>query len=178
MSFAVYFYDNSNGTVDYDEINTTERPTCADKATLYSPMQLFSYFTTVADFITKPFLVYLSFAKVKNGLFKYFTLNLMATCSVITIADLVIDGINIVTFVANTNNDLCRNQKLHYIVLHISLLLWNGCIDFIRKQFSIIVPHHLTHLVLFIPLFVVITMVKFYTFLPPISMLHWDLFQH
>ncbi|VDM91627.1 unnamed protein product [Onchocerca ochengi] len=69
MSDAIYFYDNRPDDLDYGEINITDRPICADRATLYNPMLLFSYLTTVAAFIIIPFLVYLSFAKVKDGLF-------------------------------------------------------------------------------------------------------------
>uniref|UniRef100_A0A8R1TNM1 Uncharacterized protein n=1 Tax=Onchocerca volvulus TaxID=6282 RepID=A0A8R1TNM1_ONCVO len=109
-SDAIYFYDNRSGNLDYREINTTDRPTCADKGflcpTLYSPMELFPHLANVADFIIISFLVYLSLAKVKDGLFKYFTLNLMAICSVMTIADLVIDGINTVDLITNIPNSV------------------------------------------------------------------------
>uniref|UniRef100_A0A1I8EAT0 G-protein coupled receptors family 1 profile domain-containing protein n=1 Tax=Wuchereria bancrofti TaxID=6293 RepID=A0A1I8EAT0_WUCBA len=225
MSYALFFNDNSNGSLHHGEVNTTDRPICAQKglscrlydslylAALYNTMELVSYFTTVADFIIIPLLVYLSFSKVKDGIFKYFTLNLMAVCSIITIADLVVDIINIINLFADvgenkkhllvllllkkyrirrwarrclsfgniwihalalyaaiicyllygnpifyTKHFVYKSQKLHYVILHISLLLWNSCIDFMREQFSIVMPYHLTHLILFIASFTVAAM--------------------
>uniref|UniRef100_A0AAF5Q5A1 Uncharacterized protein n=1 Tax=Wuchereria bancrofti TaxID=6293 RepID=A0AAF5Q5A1_WUCBA len=209
MSYALFFNDNSNGSLHHGEVNTTDRPICAQKGlscpALYNTMELVSYFTTVADFIIIPLLVYLSFSKVKDGIFKYFTLNLMAVCSIITIADLVVDIINIINLFADvgenkkhlyrirrwarrclsfgniwihalalyaaiicyllygnpifyTKHFVYKSQKLHYVILHISLLLWNSCIDFMREQFSIVMPYHLTHLILFIASFTVAAM--------------------
>ncbi|EJW73597.1 hypothetical protein WUBG_15502, partial [Wuchereria bancrofti] len=74
---------------------------------LYTAMQLVSHITTIADLIIIPLLVYLSIAKVKDGLFKYFTLNLMAICSMMTTADLVADIINII----NLFVDVGENKK-------------------------------------------------------------------
>ncbi|EFO15398.1 hypothetical protein LOAG_13114 [Loa loa] len=110
MSGAIFFNNNSNdGNLHYGGINITERPICAEKGfscpALYSTIQLISYFTTVADFIIISFLVYLSIVKVKDGLFKYFTLNLMAICSMITISDLMIDITNIVDLFTNVSEN-------------------------------------------------------------------------
>uniref|UniRef100_A0AAF5Q4G2 Uncharacterized protein n=2 Tax=Wuchereria bancrofti TaxID=6293 RepID=A0AAF5Q4G2_WUCBA len=168
-------------------------------------MQLVSHITTIADLIIIPLLVYLSIAKVKDGLFKYFTLNLMAICSMMTTADLVADIINIINLFVDvgenkkhlyqirywaqnclrsgniwfhalalyaavvcylpyanpifyTKHFVNKSQKLHYVILHISLFLWNSCIYLIRKQFSIVMPYHLTHLILFTALFIVAVM--------------------
>ncbi|VIO92509.1 Uncharacterized protein BM_BM17425 [Brugia malayi] len=179
-------------------------------------MQLVSHITTIADFIIIPLLVYLSIAKVKDGLFKYFTLNLMAICSLMTTADLVADVIDVVDMFVKVDKStkylyqiqhfarhfltlgsiwfhalalyaavICylpyanpifytkhfvnKSQKLHYVILHISLFLWNSCIYLIRKQFSIVMPYHLTHLTLFIALFTVAVMasVEIYKYKPP-----------
>ncbi|VDM11996.1 unnamed protein product [Wuchereria bancrofti] len=225
MPNAVFFKGNINSSFYHEESNITERPICAEKETydciylaaLYSTMQLVSHITTIADLIIIPLLVYLSIAKVKDGLFKYFTLNLMAICSMMTTADLVVDIIDIVVMFVKVNNStkyllvllsyqiqhfarhfltlgniwfhalalyaavICylpyanpifytkhfvnKSQKLHYVILHISLLLWNSCMYFIKEQFSIVMPYHLTHLILFTALFTVAVMVKSCKFL-------------
>ncbi|VDM15744.1 unnamed protein product [Wuchereria bancrofti] len=212
MSYALFFNDNSNCSLHHGEVNITDRPICAQKGlscpALYTAMQLVSHITTIADLIIIPLLVYLSIAKVKDGLFKYFTLNLMAICSMMTTADLVADIINIINLFVDvgenkkhlyqirywaqnclrsgniwfhalalyaavvcylpyanpifyTKHFVNKSQKLHYVILHISLFLWNSCIYLIRKQFSIVMPYHLTHLILFTALFIVAVMVKF-----------------
>uniref|UniRef100_A0A2K6WDY2 G-protein coupled receptors family 1 profile domain-containing protein n=1 Tax=Onchocerca volvulus TaxID=6282 RepID=A0A2K6WDY2_ONCVO len=216
-SMSLFFADNSNRNFDHGKINTTGRSICADKGfscpALYSPMQLFSHFTTVADFIIIPLLVYLSFAKVKDSLFKYFTLNLMAVLMAISIVDLVADALDIaVLFIDEKTENLyeigrwarrilnsgniwfhslalyatviCylpyahpifyakhfvnKSQKLHYVVLHMSLFLWISFMHFIRQKFSIIAQFHITHLALFIALFVLAIMasVEIYKYKP------------
>ncbi|KAK6102494.1 putative integral membrane protein [Brugia pahangi] len=220
MSYALFFNDNSNGSLHHGEVNTTERPICAQKGlscpALYNTMELVSYLTTVADFIIIPLLVYLSLSKVKDGIFKYFTLNLMAICFIISIADLAVDIINIINLFVDVGENkknlyrirrwarrclsfgniwfhalalyaavICylpyanpifytkhfvnKSQKLHYVILHISLFLWNSCIDFIREQFAIVMPYHLTHLILFTALFTVALMasIEIYKYKPP-----------
>lgn len=69
-------------------------------------MDLVSYITTTCDFIIIPLLVYLSLAKVKDGLFKYFTLNIMAICSVATISDAMVDVISVVNLFTDVHESL------------------------------------------------------------------------
>ncbi|KAM3722878.1 Replicase polyprotein 1TF [Dirofilaria immitis] len=208
--------NDSNANVDYKEINITEIPICAGKGfscpSLYSNMQLLTYCTTVADFAVIPFMIYLSFVKVKDSLFKYFTLNIMMICSVIAIADFVADGIDIahlfffnaylmfklfgdkenyhylqipnsllalyaavICYIAYVypifyaKHFVNKSQKLHYVVLHTSLFLWNGSVYLIRREFSLIMPYYLTHLILFITLFIVAVTasIEIYKYKPP-----------
>ncbi|VIO92504.1 Uncharacterized protein BM_BM17424 [Brugia malayi] len=122
MSYALFFNDNSNGSLHHGEVNTTERPICAQKGlscpALYTAMQLVSHITTVADFIIIPLLIYLSIAKVKDGLFKYFTLNLMAICSVITLADFVADIIYIINLFADVGENKKNLYQIRYWALN------------------------------------------------------------
>ncbi|EJW76820.1 hypothetical protein WUBG_12271 [Wuchereria bancrofti] len=181
MSYALFFNDNSNGSLHHGEVNTTDRPICAQKglscrlydslylAALYNTMELVSYFTTVADFIIIPLLVYLSFSKVKDGIFKYRIRRWARRC--LSFGNIWIHALALYAAIicyllyANpifyTKHFVYKSQKLHYVILHISLLLWNSCIDFMREQFSIVMPYHLTHLILFIASFTVAAMVKF-----------------
>ncbi|CAG9534985.1 unnamed protein product [Cercopithifilaria johnstoni] len=187
-------------------INTTEKSICAAQGlscpALYGIMELISFLAIIFDIIIIPFLVYLSFAKVKDSLLKYFTLNTMAICIVTTIAVTVIDAINVTTLFVGVDEKIYRirrwarrclsfgyiwshalalyvaivcylafvnpifymkhfvnkSQKYHYLIIHISLFLWNSCVDFIREQFSISILYHLTHLILFFALFIVTAM--------------------
>ncbi|KAL4003540.1 putative integral membrane protein [Acanthocheilonema viteae] len=216
MSSAFFFNDNNSDSFHHEEINTAGRPICVGQSlscpVLYRTMDIVSFLTKIFDFIIISFLIYLSFAKVKNGVFKYFTLNTMVICSVITIAVLVIDVINVINLFANVDENLYRirrwarrclsfgyiwshalalyvaiicylayvnpifyvkhfvnkSQKLYYIILHISLFLWNSSINIIRDQFSVFIPYHLTHLILFIALFIVAIMasIKIYKYKP------------
>ncbi|VDM08454.1 unnamed protein product [Wuchereria bancrofti] len=178
MSYALFFNDNSNGSLHHGEVNTTDRPICAQKglscrlydslylAALYNTMELVSYFTTVADFIIIPLLVYLSFSKVKDGIFKYRIRRWARRC--LSFGNIWIHALALYAAIicyllyANpifyTKHFVYKSQKLHYVILHISLLLWNSCIDFMREQFSIVMPYHLTHLILFIASFTVAAM--------------------
>uniref|UniRef100_A0AAF5Q5H6 Uncharacterized protein n=1 Tax=Wuchereria bancrofti TaxID=6293 RepID=A0AAF5Q5H6_WUCBA len=122
MPNAVFFKGNINSSFYHEESNITERPICAEKGfscpALYSTMQLVSHITTIADLIIIPLLVYLSIAKVKDGLFKYFTLNLMAICSMMTTADLVVDIIDIVVMFVKVNNSTKYLYQIQHFARH------------------------------------------------------------
>uniref|UniRef100_A0A0R3RNZ8 G_PROTEIN_RECEP_F1_2 domain-containing protein n=1 Tax=Elaeophora elaphi TaxID=1147741 RepID=A0A0R3RNZ8_9BILA len=115
MSNAIFLNDNGDGNLHHGEIYTAEKPMCAGKGlwcpALYRSTQLVPLFTTFANFMLISLMIYLSIAKVKDGLFKYFTLNLMATCTLITIADLMVDVINVISFFANADENLYRIRR-------------------------------------------------------------------
>ncbi|VDK68628.1 unnamed protein product [Litomosoides sigmodontis] len=108
MSSALFFNDGSNGS-------TVEGPVCAEKGlacpALYKSMEVVSFCSTISDFIIIPLLVYLSVAKVKDCLLKYFTLNLMAICSVRTIAITVVHVINVINLFANVDEHLYQIRR-------------------------------------------------------------------
>ncbi|KAL4003541.1 putative integral membrane protein [Acanthocheilonema viteae] len=52
------------------------------------------------------------------------------------------------------NNFIKKSQKPYYIVLHLSILLWAGFVVLLLKQFQYHSPFLLTHIVLFILLFI------------------------
>ncbi|VDN83697.1 unnamed protein product [Brugia pahangi] len=180
MSYALFFNDNSNGSLHHGEVNTTERPICAQKGlscpALYNTMELVSYLTTVADFIIIPLLVYLSLSKVKDGIFKYRIRRWARRClsfgniwfHALALYAAVICYLPYANPIFYTKHFVNKSQKLHYVILHISLFLWNSCIDFIREQFAIVMPYHLTHLILFTALFTVALMasIEIYKYKP------------
>uniref|UniRef100_A0AAF5Q470 Uncharacterized protein n=1 Tax=Wuchereria bancrofti TaxID=6293 RepID=A0AAF5Q470_WUCBA len=104
-----------NDIVYYNGSNYIERnvslPYCIGQglscSALYNKRLVAAYFATVGNFIIIPFILYLIFTKVKDGFFKYFTLNLMIVCATSAIAALVIDAINIAKlFISITENKL------------------------------------------------------------------------
>ncbi|EFO18397.1 hypothetical protein LOAG_10098 [Loa loa] len=168
---------------------------------LYTVKRLISYIATIGNFIVIPFILYLIVAKVKDGFFKHFTLNLMITCITSTIAALIIDIINVMKlFISITGNNsylaeilawarfyvkfgsiwfhaltlyaviVCylpymkpifyskyfvnRSQKSYYVALHISTILWGSFITILFKEYLIPIPYFLTHITLFIVLFI------------------------
>uniref|UniRef100_A0AAF5Q4H2 Uncharacterized protein n=1 Tax=Wuchereria bancrofti TaxID=6293 RepID=A0AAF5Q4H2_WUCBA len=103
-----------NDIVYYNGSNYIERnvslPYCIGQGlscSLYNKRLVAAYFATVGNFIIIPFILYLIFTKVKDGFFKYFTLNLMIVCATSAIAALIIDAINIARlFISITESKL------------------------------------------------------------------------
>ncbi|KAM3722805.1 Exportin-T [Dirofilaria immitis] len=54
-----------------------------------------------------------------------------------------------------------KNQTPYYVLLHISIFLWNIFIFVTFKKAENLVPYYLTHIILFIALFIAALMVKF-----------------
>lgn len=62
-----------------------------------------------------------------------------------------------------TSRAFCRSQKSHYIVLHLSIFLWAAFVVILLKQFHYRLPYLLTHITLFILLFIAALMVTFFS---------------
>ncbi|KAK6102721.1 putative integral membrane protein [Brugia pahangi] len=104
-----------NNTIYYNESNYIEinvsLPYCTGQGLscpyLYNKRHVIAYFTTVGNIIIIPFILYLIFMKVKDGFFKYFTLNLMIVCVTSAIAASIIDAINVAKlFISITESKL------------------------------------------------------------------------
>uniref|UniRef100_A0AAF5Q358 Uncharacterized protein n=1 Tax=Wuchereria bancrofti TaxID=6293 RepID=A0AAF5Q358_WUCBA len=103
---------HSNGTnYNINSTSSSNMPICIGLgllcSALYDKRYVAAYFATVGNFIIIPFILYLIFTKVKDGFFKYFTLNLMIVCATSAIAALIIDAINIARlFISITESKL------------------------------------------------------------------------
>uniref|UniRef100_A0AAF5PWP8 Uncharacterized protein n=1 Tax=Wuchereria bancrofti TaxID=6293 RepID=A0AAF5PWP8_WUCBA len=105
---STYYSNNSNFI---NSIVSSNVPLCAGLgifcSALYNKRLVAAYFATVGNFIIIPFILFLIFTKVKDGFFKYFTLNLIIVCATSAIAALIIDAINIAKlFISITESKL------------------------------------------------------------------------
>ncbi|KAK6102507.1 putative integral membrane protein [Brugia pahangi] len=220
---------NSTYSNSSDFINSPNVPLCEGVGIfcpyLYNKRHVVAYFTTVGNIIIIPFILYLIFTKVKDGFFKYFTLNLMFVCVTSAIAASIIDAINVAKlFISITESKLhlfeirewmrfyvklgsiwfhaltlyaviiCylpyvkpffytkkfsnRSQKPYYVALHTSILIWSTSVTYLFTEFKYRIPYFLTHITLFISLFVVALIGSFKIIIPLKSSLCLCLLTH
>ncbi|KAM3722803.1 Attractin [Dirofilaria immitis] len=197
------FYHNNNNY--FNSSGSSNISTCAGLGllcpSLYAANRIIFYVATIGNLFVIPFILYLTLVKVKDGFFKYFTLNLLAICIASAIAALAVDIIDIISlfevkkiavFFRNNIRQSAglymrlgtiwfhalmlygvivaylpyvkpifyirkfvnKNQTPYYVLLHISIFLWNIFIFVTFKKAENLVPYYLTNIILFIALFI------------------------
>ncbi|MCP9257201.1 hypothetical protein DINM_000432 [Dirofilaria immitis] len=103
------FYHNNNNY--FNSSSSSNISTCAGFGllcpSLYTAKYIIFYVSTIGNLFVIPFILYLTLVKVKDGFFKYFTLNLLVPCTTSAIAALtvnVIDTINLFDSVRNNKS--------------------------------------------------------------------------